>query len=150
MKRLRPDSAIFKNVMSYCSEQLQSDPLNLDVLKIRAIALIAAGSFPDSISDLTRVIDTTPDDPKAYYVRSNSYAHQKEFECAYKDFFQAIALEFPEEGVESELPTKIEAKTVEEMLEITEAEKKFMLMNFLPSYISEARVADFIYFHFDD
>lgn len=63
----------------------ESESDTLVCLKNRAAALLKLENYEEAIADTTKVLDSSPNDPKALYRRCQALEHLNRFEEAYRD-----------------------------------------------------------------
>lgn len=58
------------------SEALYRSPNNIELLRLRSIAFVVAENYQGAIRDADKIIELSPNDSMAYWIKANSYDYQ--------------------------------------------------------------------------
>ena len=140
MERLRAEREMILGLLESCNAKLEKEPKNTGIIKLRGIIYIVAQEYDNAISDLNSIINDTPEDDVAYYLRSDCYFNKGDYDLAKQDYLRALKLTLKDDEefvkghteqviLEATMESEEEKATIRKILDF---EKEGVLFDFVP------------------
>ena len=142
MKQLKTQHKFFQEVVERCNEKLQSDPGNIEFLRLRGIAHNIVELYDEAIQDLSKVLDTTDTDEPSFFFRGDSYMNSGHHDLAKRDYINGVKLQNPDDaevlkGYTPQVLSEVTITTQEELENIKKL-LEYEKARILDSYFSSA------------
>ena len=120
-----------------CNERLKQEPDNIEIIRIRGMLYSLAEKYDQAISDFKLIIETTPTDASAYYLKSNCHFNMGDFDLAKRDYMRALKLQFDTSITEGDIEVAIiiDAQDLKDIEKVLEYEKEQAFQNYLPEFV---------------
>lgn len=120
-----------------CNERLKQEPDNIEIIRIRGMLYSLAEKYDQAISDFKLIIETTPTDASAYYLKSDCHFNMGDFDLAKRDYMRALKLQFDTSITEGDIEVAviIDAQDLKDIEKVLEYEKEQAFQNYLPEFV---------------
>ena len=139
MKKIQLRHKLVQEYLNSCSEKLQKEPENIDLLKFRALLFNLNENYQKGIDDLNNVLERSPEDGDMFMLRGDCQFNLKEFDLAKHDYLRALKCMSPEilaNMVESYIikETILNEDELRDMEKVFTSNKENLIMKLLPGF----------------
>lgn len=137
MRRIIARQKMICGFLDSCNERLKQEPDNIEIIRIRGMLYSLAEKYDQAISDFKLIIETTPTDASAYYLKSDCHFNMGDFDLAKRDYMRALKLQFDTSITEGDIEVAviIDAQDLKDIEKVLEYEKEQAFQNYLPEFV---------------